>query len=317
MKICLAGEGAISRRHIAALNRIEGVEVATLAGGVAEYTESFATEFGIPHWSLDLETCLAQPGVEAALLATPTPMHAAQAEQVLLSGKHVLLEIPMSESRREAERLCDVQERTGLTGMVCHTRRFNPSHRWLHERVARGDLTLQHLVVETFFFRRTNTNALGQKRSWTDHLLWHHACHTVDLFQYQTGQVPDRVLAQQGPSHPELGIPMDMSIAMRAPDGALCSLALSFNNDGPFGSFFRYICDRGTYLARYDELVDGQQEPVDLSGISPITDGFELQAREFFAAIAEGREPNASFQQCLPAMMTLDRLERALAKGTM
>ncbi len=314
MKICVAGEGAIGHRHLDGLARIDGVEVASLAGGVAEDTEALANERGIVHWSLDLDECSGQPGVEAVILATPTHLHAAQAQRVLNAGKHVLLEIPMADSLADAEELVRTQEDTGLTAMVCHTRRFNPSHQWIRQRIVAGELTLQHLVVETFFFRRTNMNALGKPRTWTDHLLWHHACHTVDLFQYQLGEIPSRVWAQQGPPHSELGIAMDMTIGLQVPSGALCTLALSFNNDGPFGTFFRYICDNGTYIARYDDLVDGNEAPIDVSKVDVSMDGIELQDREFFAAIAEGREPNASFAQCLPAMQTLDRLERSLGE---
>ena len=294
------------------LERIHGVEVVSLAGGDPADTEEFAAERGIPHWSLELDECLSRPGVEAVILATPTPQHAVQAERVLRAGKHVLVEIPMAESLAESEQLAAVQAETGLTAMVCHTRRFNPSHQWLHRRLASGELSLQHLVVETFFFRRTNMNALGKPRTWSDHLLWHHACHSVDLFQYQTGQTASEAWAQQGPLHPELGIAMDMSVGLRVRSGALFTLALSFNNDGPLGTFFRYICDNGTYIARYDDLVDGQESPVDVSGVERSLDGIELQDREFLNAIAEGREPNASVAQCLPAMATLDRLARSL-----
>ena len=294
------------------LERIDGVEVVSLAGGDSADTVEFAAERGISHWSLELDECLARPGVEAVILATPTPLHVAQAERVLRAGKHVLVEIPMAESLAESEHLAAVQAETGLTAMVCHTRRFNPSHQWLHRRLAAGELSLQHLVVETFFFRRTNMNALGKPRSWSDHLLWHHACHSVDLFQYQTGEIASEAWAQQGPAHPELGIAMDMSVGLRVPSGALCSLALSFNNDGPLGTFFRYICDNGTYVARYDDLVDGNENPVDVSTVDVSLDGIELQDREFLSAIAEGREPNASVAQCLPAMATLDRLARSL-----
>jgi 2-hydroxy-4-carboxymuconate semialdehyde hemiacetal dehydrogenase len=229
------------------------------------------------------------------------------------AGKHVLVEIPMADSVADAEAVVAAQQRTGVTAMVCHTRRFNPSHQWIHRRIQSGELSLQHLVVETFFFRRENKNAIGKPRTWTDHLLWHHSCHTVDLFGYQTGSVPDVAWAQQGPQHPVLGIAMDMTIGLRSQrTGALCTLALSFNNDGPLGTFFRYICDNGTYIARYDDLVDGYDRPIDLSGVAISNDGIELQDREFFAAIAEGREPNASVAQCLPAMQTLGRLDQAL-----
>jgi 2-hydroxy-4-carboxymuconate semialdehyde hemiacetal dehydrogenase len=312
MKLCLAGEGAIAHKHLAALSRVDDVEVVSLAGGVAERTGQVAREHGIAHWSLDLEECLDQPEVEAAILATPTPLHASQAESVLRAGKHVLVEIPMAESLKESESLEELGKSTGRVGMVCHTRRFNPSHRFIHERIRRGELALQHLVVETFFFRRENKNALGEPRSWTDHLLWHHACHSVDLFRYQTQAEIAGAWAQEGPAHPELGIAMDMTIGLKSEMGAICSLALSFNNDGPLGTFFRYICDDGTYIARYDELVDGKGDAVDLSPMGSVTDGIEVQDREFIAAIREGREPQASFRRCVPTMAILDRLAACL-----
>ncbi|MYE14043.1 MAG: Gfo/Idh/MocA family oxidoreductase [Gammaproteobacteria bacterium] len=312
MKICVAGEGAFGNKHLDALARIEGIEVATLCGGVPEATRAVALERGIPHWTLDLEEALAVPDVEAAILATPTPIHAAQATTVMRAGKHVLVEIPMADNLADAEALVRVQRETGVVAMVNHVRRFNPSHQWVHDRIAAGELTIQQMDVQTFFFRRTNTNAKGEPRSWTDHLLWHHACHTVDLFQYQTGGPATKVMALQGPPHPELGIAMDMAIGLKAASGAVCTLSLSFNNDGPFGTFFRYICDRGTYVANYDDLFDGHGEPVDLTGVAVSTDGIELADREFFAAIREGREPNSSLAQGLSAMRTLDRLERAL-----
>lgn len=315
MKVALAGEGAIARRHVAAVSRIEGVEIASVAGGVETDTREFASEFEIPHWTLDLEDALGQPDVEAVILATPTPLHASQAITALEAGKHTLVEIPMADNLTDSEAVVEAQRRSGMVAMVCHTRRFNPSHQWVRNRIERGELKIQHFVVDTLFFRRENKNALGKPRSWTDHLLWHHACHTVDLFQYQVGEVASRVWAQQGPIHDELGVAMDMTVGLGTPSGAICTLALSFNNEGPFGSWFRYIGDSGTYLARYDDLTDGNGEAIDLSAISPITDGIELQAREFFAAITEEREPNASVAQALTTMGTLDRLERSLNAG--
>jgi 2-hydroxy-4-carboxymuconate semialdehyde hemiacetal dehydrogenase len=316
MKICMVGQGAFANKHLDALARIDGIEVATIAGGSADSTEAVAKKRGIPHWTTDLAESLAQPGVEAAILTSPTQMHADQAIQVMRAGQHVMVEIPMADSLAASKRIVAVQRETGMVAMVGHTRRFNPSHQWIHKRIQAGELEIQQLVVQTFFFRRTNLNALGQPRSWTDHLLWHHACHTVDLFQYQTGQIASDVYALQGPLHPELGIAMDMSIGMKVPSGALCNLSLSFNNEGPLGTFFRYICDNGTYIARYDDLVDGKENPIDVSKVDVSMDGIELQDREFFAAIREAREPNASAAQCLTAMETLDRIERDLtARG--
>jgi len=313
MKICMAGQGAFGVKHLEAIQKISGIEVVTLAGGNPAGTEEVARKFGIPHWSVNLEECLARPGVEAAILATPTQMHAKQGLQCLAAGKHVQIEIPIADSLAEAEALAKAQRETGLICMGGHTRRFNPSHQWIHKRIKAGELKVLQMDVQTYFFRRTNMNALGRPRSWTDHLLWHHACHTVDLFQYQTGETASVARAVQGPMHPELKIAMDMGIQMKVPSGAICTLSLSFNNDGPLGTFFRYICDNGTYIARYDELVDGKNNPIDVSKVDVSMNGIELQDREFFAAIRERREPNASVRQILPAMQTLDRLERSLA----
>jgi len=312
MKICVAGQGAFGIKHIEAIRNIPGIEVATLAGGSPDSTKEVAEKYGIPHWSTDLAQCLAQPGVEAAILATPTQMHAKQAVQCMRAGKHVQVEIPMADSVADAEMIVKVQKETGLVAMAGHTRRFNPSHQWVHKRIKAGELKLLQMDVQTYFFRRTNMNALGKPRSWTDHLLWHHACHTVDLFAYQAGQHVSKCYALQGPSHPDLKIAMDMSIGMQVPSGAICTLSLSFNNDGPLGTFFRYICDNGTYIARYDELVDGKNNPIDVSKVDVSMNGIELQDREFFAAIKERREPNASASQVLPAMQTLGKLEAML-----
>lgn len=312
IRIVMAGQGAFGIKHLEAIRKIPDVEVVSLAGGSADSTREVAAQFGIPHWSLDLQECLAQPGVQAAILATPTQMHARQAIQCLRAGKHVQVEIPMADNLADAEAVAKAQQETGLIAMAGHTRRFNPSHQWIHKRIVAGELKIQQMDVQTYFFRRSNMNALGKPRSWTDHLLWHHACHTVDLFQYQTGEVASKVFALEGPHHPQLGIAMDMSIGMKVPSGAICTLSLSFNNDGPLGTFFRYICDNGTYIARYDELVDGKNDPIDVSRVDVSMNGIELQDREFFAAIREQREPNGSVQQVLPAYRTLDRLERSL-----
>ncbi len=314
MNVVLAGAGAIGRKHAAAIARIDGVELVSVVGRLEPDTKEFAAEFDIRHWTLDLGESLDLPGVDAVILATPTGMHAAQSIAAFEVGKHTLIEIPMADNLADSEAIVAAQERAGLVGMVAHTRRFNPSHQWVRARIESGEYAIQHFVVQTFFFRRENTNALGKPRSWTDHLLWHHACHTVDLFQHQTGEIADRVWAQQGPIHPELGIAMDMTIGLGTPNGAICTLALSFNNEGPFGSWFRYIGDTGTYVARYDDLDTGDGDAIDVSEGHISMDGIELQDREFFSAIDEGREPNASVAQALTAMETLDRLEQTLGE---
>ena len=313
MKIVMAGQGAFGQRHLEGIQKIDGVEVVSLVGGRPETTEQVAKKFNIPHWTGDLGESLKIPGVEAVILATPTQMHAQQAVQCMEAGKHVEIEIPMADSVADAQWIVDVQKKTGMVAMAGHTRRFNPSHQWIHKKIKAGELNIQQMDVQTYFFRRSNINLQGQARSWTDHLLWHHACHTVDLFQYQTGELASVARGVQGPIHPELKIAMDMSIQMKVPGGAICTLSLSFNNDGPQGTFFRYICDNGTYIARYDDLFDGKDNQIDVSHVAVSMNGIELQDREFFAAIREAREPNCSAAQALSAMQTLDTIEKSLA----
>ena len=313
LNVALAGAGAFGVKHLDGIARIDGVRVVSLVGRVLEKTQEVATRFGIGHVTTNLEDTLARKEVDAVILCTPTQLHASQALACLKAGKHVQVEIPLADSLSGAQAVVELQKKTGLVAMCGHTRRFNPSHQYVRQKIVSGDLRIQHLVVQTFFFRRTNMNAAGQPRSWTDHLLWHHAAHTVDLFTYQTRGRIEAASALQGPIHSELGIAMDMSINLQASTGALCTLALSFNNDGPLGTSFRYICDNGTYMARYDDLVDGKETPIDLSKVDVSMNGIELQDREFVAAILEGREPNASVAMVLPCYRTLDQLERFLA----
>ena len=313
MKIVLAGGGAFGQKHLDAIRAIGGIEVDSIVGREPASTREVAKKYGIAHATTSLTEALARPGVTAAILATPTQLHAAQAIECLRAGKHVQVEIPLADSGKDAEAVAQAQRESGLVCMVGHTRRFNPSHQWVHRRIAAGELHIQQMDVQTYFFRRTNMNALGQPRSWTDHLLWHHAAHTVDLFSYQAGAPVTVAHAIQGPIHPKLGIAMDMSIQLKAETGAICTLSLSFNNDGPLGTFFRYICDNGTYIARYDDLFDGKDQKIDVSKLDVSMNGIELQDREFFAAIRESREPNASVHQVLACYLTLAELERQLA----
>ncbi|WP_431262220.1 Gfo/Idh/MocA family oxidoreductase [Roseateles chitinivorans] len=312
IRIALAGAGAFGQKHLDALRQIDGAEVVSLISRDLDKTRETAAKYGIGHATTELDEALARDDVDAVILCTPTPLHARQALACLDAGKHVQVEIPLCDVLADGEAVVRRQRETGLVAMCGHTRRFNPSHQWIRRRIEAGGFQLQQMDVQTYFFRRTNTNALGQARSWTDHLLWHHAAHTVDLFAWQCGSPVVRANALQGPIHPTLGIAMDMSLQLQAANGAICTLSLSFNNEGPLGTFFRYIGDTGTYLAGYDDLVTGRDETVDVSRVAVSMNGIELQDREFVAAIREGREPQASVAQVLPCYQVLDRLERQL-----
>ena len=312
MKVCLAGAGAFGTKHLDAMRLIDGVEVVSLVGRDLGKTQEIANQYGVKHVTTDLADSLNIQSIDAVILCTPTQMHAAQAIACLKAGKHVQIEIPLADRLADAQAVAALQKQTGKVAMVGHTRRFNPSHQWVHQQIRAGHFGIQQMDVQTYFFRRTNINALGQARSWTDHLLWHHAAHTIDLFAYQTQSPIVAANILQGPIHPVLGIAMDMSIQLKAANGAICTLSLSFNNDGPLGTFFRYIGDSATYLARYDDLFDGKENKIDVSAVDVSVNGIELQDREFFSAIAQGREPNASVAKVLPCYEVLHKLEQQL-----
>ncbi|HEY4773320.1 MAG TPA: Gfo/Idh/MocA family oxidoreductase [Xanthobacteraceae bacterium] len=310
MKICVAGQGAFGQKHLDALKRIAGVEITSLVGGNQDATAEVARKYGIPHHTGDLGEGIRR--ADAVILATPTKLHFRQGEQVMRAGKHVLVEIPVTDSVEDSENLVRIAKETGVTAMGGHVRRFNPSHQWVNKRIRKGELKIQQMDVQTYFFRRRNISATGAPRTWTDHLLWHHAAHTIDLFHYQTGETISDCYAVQGPPHPDLKIAMDVGIVAKVASGAILTLSLSFNNDGPIGSFFRYICDNGTYQAYYDDLFDGKDNKIDVSKVDVSMDGIELIDREFIAAITEKREPNASLAQVLPCMRVLGRLEHMI-----
>jgi 2-hydroxy-4-carboxymuconate semialdehyde hemiacetal dehydrogenase len=313
IKVALAGAGAFGIKHLDGIKLIDGVEVVSLVSRELEKTKEVAAKYGIGHVTTNLADSLALKEVDAVILCTPTQMHASQAIECMKAGKHVQVEIPLADSLKDAQAVVAMQKQTGLVAMCGHTRRFNPSHQFVHKRIEAGEFHIQQMDVQTYFFRRSNMNALGQPRSWTDHLLWHHAAHTVDLFAYQCGSPIVKANAIQGPIHPALGIAMDMSIQLKAANGAICTLSLSFNNEGPLGTFFRYIGDTATYIARYDDLFNGKDEKIDVSKVDVSMNGIELQDREFFAAIREGREPNSSVAQVLPCYEVLHGLEQQLS----
>ena len=313
IKVALAGAGAFGIKHLDGIKLIDGVEVVSLIGRELPKTQEVADKYGIAHVTTDLNESLALKDVDAVILCTPTQMHASQSIACLKAGKHVQVEIPLCDVYKDGAEVVALQKQTGLVAMCGHTRRFNPSHQFVHQQIQAGQFNIHQMDVQTYFFRRTNMNALGQARSWTDHLLWHHAAHTVDLFAYQAGSPVVKANAVQGPVHPTLGIAMDMSIQLQAANGAICTLSLSFNNDGPLGTYFRYIGDTATYIARYDDLFNGKEEKIDVSKVAVSMNGIELQDREFFAAIREGREPNGSVAQVLPCYQVLHDLEQQLA----
>jgi 2-hydroxy-4-carboxymuconate semialdehyde hemiacetal dehydrogenase len=309
MNICLAGTGAMGEIHVKSLAKIEGVRVVSVAARTEGGAKEFAAKWNIPFHSADLAACMDRQGVDAVILTTPSDQHCEQTLMALARGKHVQVEIPMALNLADSQRMLEAAKKAGKVCMVTHTRRFSSPHREIRRRIRDGSFHLYHMVVETYFFRRTNLNMHGQPRSWVDNLLWHHGCHSVDLAQWIVDDPKWAVWGQKGPDHPQLGIPMDVSVAMKSTRGTLFTMAMSFNNKGPFGGFYRYIGEEDTYKVYRDSMTDSEGKEVVLDSVA----AFDRQDVEFVSAIREGREPESSAASVVPTMALLDGIHRAMA----
>jgi len=306
VRIGIVGEGAIADVHMQSLSCMVGIKVVAVVYGDAMAGNAFAAKWNIATATSDLDAILGRGDIDAVIIASPSGLHPEHATKALKAGKHVLLEIPMGLDLAACEALAELcDKRPAQVAMACHTRRFSPAHRHLKARIDEGSFVLHHLVAETYFFRRSNLNMHGKPRSWVDNLLWHHACHTIDLFIWLTGDPEPQAFGQAGPRHPVLGIPMDMSIALKASNGALLSLALSFNNQGPFGGFYRYIGDTGTFHVFRDGMTDHEHKSIPLSGAA-----FVDQNQAFIDAINGDRAVQSSISDLLPAMRVIDHIDR-------
>jgi 2-hydroxy-4-carboxymuconate semialdehyde hemiacetal dehydrogenase len=295
--------------HAKALAAIEGVEIASIAARTDGSAQEFAAKWKIPFGSANLEECIDRPGVDAVILTTPSDQHCDQTLLALSKGKHVQVEIPMALNLADSQKMLDAQKRAGKVLMVTHTRRFANPHREIRRRIHDGSFHLHHMVVETYFFRRTNLNMHGQPRSWVDNLLWHHGCHSVDLAHWILSEPDWECWGQKGPDHRELKIPMDISVGMKSSKGPLFTMAMSFNNKGPFGGFYRYIGEEETYKVYRDSMTDSEGKEVQFDDN---TLAFDRQDIEFVAAIREGREPESSAASVVPTMALLDKIDKSM-----
>ena len=313
MKIGIVGEGAQGQTHLEALSQITDVDAISICGGISGDTQELAKKWEIPDWSLDYDSFIENKELDAIILCSPNQVHCEQATKAMNAGLHVLIEIPMGLSLEESQNIVEIEKRSGKVCMVGHTQRYSPEFRTIAEHISEGKFTPHHIIQQTYFFRRKNENRFGKKRSWVDDLLWHQACHMVDMVHWLLGNDIEQVWGQAGPLHSDLDIPMDLSIGMRSGNGTLVTSAQSFNHHGPIQSNYRLIGTETTLFVKNGKIfeMDGNQLP-----IKQKTGGFIAQNMEFFAAIREGRTALTSCSKCLPVMETIDRIQKAIDKNS-
>ena len=310
LTLTFVGYGSIAAAHARALRELGGVRLESVVGRRPEPTEAFAREWGFAHWTLSLEEALARPGVDVVIITSPSDQHAAQAAQALAAGKHALVEIPLAMSLLDAERVTALAERSGLRLMVAHTQRFFPALIELRQRIEVAELHPRHLDCRWFFLRRANVNWEGRQRSWTDNLLWHHACHVVDAALWLLGATERattvKALGQAGPPHAELGIPLDLDLLLRVGEVPV-NIAMSYNSPWSLHDYL-VIGEEATLRFEDGRLVGKEGAVLAPADAHPIRE----QDREFLAAVREGREPSVSGRSVLPAMRALQTVQDSL-----
>ena len=303
---CFVGAGAIAGVH-AEILAAEGAVLDSVVGRLPEPTAEFAEKFGFCHHTTDLDAALARDGVDAVLIASPSELHYDQTLRALAAGKHVLAEIPLAMSHAAGARLVEEANHRGLRLMVCHSQRFIPALAAARRRVAEGALRVHHLIARFGIHRRENVGWTGRRRSWADNLLWHHGCHLVDFSLWFVGAEEVSVLGQVAPPDADTGIPQDLDILLRTPSNQLISLSLSYN----------------THLAMDEYVIVGAEESLrfqrgcqvepegagSAEGADQYQLAWEAQDREFLAAIAEGRAPDCSGAEALPALAVLQEVQ--------
>lgn len=302
------GYGSIAQMHVRAL-KAAGQTLHSVTGRLPEQAEAFAREHGFVRAVPDLDTALAAPEVEAVLITSPSELHAAQSEQALRAGKHVLCEIPLAMSLPEVDRLSELAEGAQRRLMVCHTQRFLPAFAKARAEIASGRLFPHHIIYRYGFFRRENVNWLGRRRSWTDNLLWHHGCHVVDTSLWLLGESEVEVSAHLAKPAKTLDIPMDLSLVLRTSKDQLVTIGMTYNTKLRLGDCL-IIGEEDTLLIDEERLV-GSQGVIHEPG--PEGDMFTVaiadQDREFTAAIEQGREPALSPRVVRPTMAVLQRAQ--------
>ena len=323
MNIATLGYGSIARSHLRAIAALAATpEWADLRfhgvmGRLPDATRAFADEFGAAVATTDLAALLADPQLDAVIICSPSDAHAAQAEAALRAGKHVLCEIPLALSLAEADRLGALADAMDRRLMVCHTQRFYPALIEARRRIADGELHPHAIVSRYMFGRRENVNWQGRQRSWTDNLLWHHGCHAVDAALWLLGCADSgelaEVRAEVALPGGTLGIPMDLTIAMRTARDQLATVAMSYHIAFPIHDYL-IVGEEATILFDNGTLRDNERTivpkaDVDKEGAdAPIA----RQDAEFFAAIRDRREPAISARSVRPAMAALQAAQDSL-----
>jgi 2-hydroxy-4-carboxymuconate semialdehyde hemiacetal dehydrogenase len=316
VEVGLIGYGSIAREHaraIAALRTTaEGreIQITGVMGRLREPAEAFAREIGIGRATTALDDLLANSGIEAVIVCSPTDQHAAQTEQALRAGKHVLCEIPLATSLADTDRLIALAVAADRRLMVCQTQRYHPALVEARRMVGAGELHPRSIICRYGFPPRENVNWMGRRRSWTDNLLWHHGCHAVDAALWLLGATEVDVAAQVAKPGGALDIPMDLGIVMRTRADQIATVALSYNTHIAIHDYL-LIGEETSVLFADDRLRGADGALVSGTG-DGVGDAIVRQDAEFFAAVREEREPAVSGRSVRPAMAALQVAQDAL-----
>lgn len=321
LRAIFVGTGGRARQHLDAWVGHPRVRVAGLVDINPQYMESAREATGLSTAACfsTLREALAQVDADAVVVATHAQLHGRFIREALDSGRHVMVEKPLTCDLAEAEALVAQANRDGLKIMVTQQIRY-----------LRVERTMRRLVAERAFGtpgfgHYVNYKARGGPYPTSDHMhLWQMAVHELDALLAMIGRPVVRVSARE--FQPPWGDwPSESTIAamLEFRDGPTISM-LSSSDTRAWGLEFRLECERGALVQRagrlggegtLEVLTGNRRESLPLDPGIDNREGTRLMADLFAAYVLDGAEPEVSGQRNLQTLRLCDAVIRSSRTG--
>jgi len=268
-----------------------------------------------------LDELLEEPALDAVVVATPVPTHAALAQRVLEAGKHCFVEKPLAKSVPEAEAVIDAARAAGRTLMVGHLLEYHPGLERLKTFVDDGSLGDVHYV----YGNRVN---LGKLRA-DENALWSLGAHDVSVVLRLAGEQPVECHAH-GESYMREGVEDVVFCYLRFPSGLAAHLHLSWldpHKERRFtvvgsrrmATFDDMAAEQklAVYDKGFDQSFEDYGEYIQRSGDIwyphvPNEEPLRIECRHFLERVLDGGPPRSDGAAGLRVVRALEALQRSL-----
>jgi predicted dehydrogenase len=304
---------------------IDGCELAWCCDPDRTATARIAASFPETRQAEDLQELLDDPDLDAVVLATPVPTHAALAARVLAAGKHCFVEKPLGLSVAEAQVAVAAAQESGRLLMVGHLLEYHPAVRTLKELADAGELG------DRIYYIYGNRVNLGQLRA-DENALWSLGAHDVSVVLYLVGEEPFEAVAH-GESYVRPGVEDVVFCFLRFPSGVSAHLHLSWLDPHKER---RFTVVGSTRMATFDDMArEGKVTVYDkgfdqdarsygeyitrfggmLSPALPNVEPLRLECEHFVHCVRTGQKPDSDGESGLRVVRVLEELQRSLERS--